>query len=124
MTKYTPRVREQDLHEAVVKFLRVALPREAVFMHIPNGEYRTKSGAARLQRMGVLPGAPDLLVFYLGIVVAPELKGTGGKLSPDQASVLIRLKSNGVHTGVCRSISDVFHLLRQAGIPLSARMAA
>lgn len=53
---------ERRTHIAFVDLLRRSA-KGWLFMHIPNGEYRSKETGALLQRMGVLAGAFDLLLI-------------------------------------------------------------
>lgn len=63
-------------------------PELAFLYHPANGEKRGKLTAAKLKRMGVKPGVPDLILplprgGYVGLAV--EMKRTdGGRVSPEQ----------------------------------------
>jgi len=53
--------------------------------HIPLGEHRTKATAAKLKRMGVNPGWPDIILLSpLGLPHFLELKRRGGDLTDQQ----------------------------------------
>jgi hypothetical protein len=55
--------------------------------HIASGEYRPPATAARLQRMGVIPGWPDFILLSPdGWTCFLELKRRGGRLSDEQAA--------------------------------------
>ena len=78
----------------------------AEFMHhSPNGGRRSKREAAEFQRMGTLPGFPDLFLF---VSVPPasglfiELKRTkGGSVSAHQKQVMQTLRLCGYRVEVC-----------------------
>lgn len=75
-------VQEQEaLMEYCQRFAQ-RVPALALLFHIPNGEKREPSTAARLKRMGVKPGIPDLFLPVPmqgshGLWI--ELKRMGGK---------------------------------------------
>lgn len=73
-------------------------PRLRLLFHVPNGELRDKATGEKLQRMGVKPGIPDLLLpvvsrGYHGFAI--ELKRKGGELSPEQVEWLDRFRDQG-----------------------------
>lgn len=82
--------READEQQALFQWIETVTPREprlAYAFHVPNGELRDKATAAKLQRMGVKPGVPDIWLpvpsrGYSGLVM--ELKIPGGKPTPEQ----------------------------------------
>jgi hypothetical protein len=55
--------------------------RGLLFLHIPNGGARTAAEASILKGLGVMRGAPDLLLIHRGVVFALELKAPSGRLS-------------------------------------------
>jgi hypothetical protein len=111
---------EDDLQRDVCKFLALALPPDACFMHIPNGGLRSKKAAARLAGLGVLRGAPDLLVVHRGRAAFIELKAPKGTQSPAQRSVARKLIYCGAEVMLCRSLGQVEASLRECGVPLRA----
>lgn len=50
---------------------------------IPNGEKRSAITGARLKRMGVRAGNPDLLLVWKGRAIGIELKAPGGRKPTD-----------------------------------------
>lgn len=114
---------ERDLHMTVKRYLDIALPREAIWWHCPNGGARFKSEAVTLQRMGVLAGVFDLQLIYRREPLFIELKAAGESLSPDQARFAARLDAQGIPWAVCRSLAEVEATLRGWRLPLSARVA-
>lgn len=55
---------EDDLQRAVVQYLDVALPADAVAYAVPNGGKRSRTEAARLKGLGVRAGVPDLAIVW------------------------------------------------------------
>jgi hypothetical protein len=55
-----------------------------MFFSVPNGGFRTKSGARWLKAEGVRAGVADLALVIKGQAAFLELKAKGGTLSPAQ----------------------------------------
>lgn len=99
---------EQALHIQVAQFMRVALPPEIVWLHVPNGGKRTRAEAALFKVMGQLPGAADLLVILPGGQCGwIELKARAGVVSDAQHEFGHRVKALGCGHQVCRTIEEV-----------------
>ena len=84
--------------------------------HVPNGEKRDDATAAKLARMGVRRGVPDVILPIrdkLGVFagLAIELKTARGRTSPEQEEWLIMLHVQGWKTEVCREWTDAARLL-------------
>ena len=125
---------EQSLHIAAVAYLRAALPKPWFPAHVPNGGFRTKVEAGAFQRMGVLPGMPDLLIFGPGPrIVAIEFKAPpkrlrdGGpskaapRLSPAQRARQADLGACGIPYLVVDDLAAMIAALRNLGVPLRGR---
>lgn len=75
----------EDLEqEAVIEWCDI---KRIPIVHIPNEGKRSAAYAARLKRMGLRPGFPDLFIpvvrgRYHGLFI--EMKYGGGRLSADQ----------------------------------------
>jgi hypothetical protein len=108
---------EFQLHCAVADTVRRWIMPNWIFTHIANGEYRDPVTAARLKRMGVVAGWPDLVFFGpQGQVRFVELKAKGGRLSEAQAAVASHLVAAG-HGYLCSdSFDDVVVTLKDWGI--------
>ena len=117
-------MRESDLHAAVVQFLALALPREAVYHHSPNAARRTRREIAEIKSHGMRTGWPDLEIVYRGGVYFIELKAPNKHVSPEQAQCHRELRCAGARVGVARSLVEVSLLLASWGFPLSAQVAA
>jgi hypothetical protein len=70
---------EQIANKAVVAHLRMRGVPGVVLLHPANGMGRTSVEGAILKSMGVMPGAPDLLIFHAGRSYALELKSDAGR---------------------------------------------
>lgn len=92
---------------ALLDWIAKVEPREGRLgrlFHVPNGEYRDKATGAKLQRMGVRPGVPDLWLVersrgYVGCVI--ELKAAGGSTSDAQRAWLDHLCDQGWYAVTC-----------------------
>ncbi len=98
-----PAPTEYQLHCAVVDTVRRWIMPGWIFTHIASGQYRDQVTAARLKRMGVVAGFPDLIFFGPhGEVCAIELKAKNGRLSEAQAAVKRHIEAGG-HGYLCSS---------------------
>jgi hypothetical protein len=85
--------------------------------HIASVEYRDQVTAARLKRLGVMPGWPDLQsagpgrrMFFL------EMKRRGGRLSPAQVAMREHLERCGFEFLVTDDVDVAIETLKAAGI--------
>jgi hypothetical protein len=88
---------EFHLHVSVADVLRRWIMPGWRWTHIASGEYRTPATAARLKRMGVQPGWPDLILLGprgLGVYFL-ELKRRGGKPTVEQHAFEEWCRDNG-----------------------------
>src|SRR5262245_12108697 len=95
---------EQTIHKSVVAHLKARAVAGVVFLHPANGGARSAIEGAILKGLGVVPGAPDLLLWHQGRSYALELKAEAGKVSESQASMLQRLEAAGVATAICHGV--------------------
>lgn len=113
---------EYDLHVKVVTALKKRLPADACVLHIPNArqgnDQRAQTDRMHRDRMGVMQGAPDLLVIRHGRVLGIELKASAGQLSPMQQWAHSVLLGCGVAVAVCRTLEEVESFLALNGAPL------
>jgi len=93
-----------------------------IWNHCPNGGSRNVIEAAKLKRMGVKAGFPDVTIYNSppcnrnakGAVI--ELKRVvGGKVSPEQTKWLHDLAELGWVTAICFGIDDAIKQLRAWG---------
>lgn len=88
-----------------MKWINMQYPKAMAF-HIPNGGKMNVATGARLKRMGVRRGVPDICVpcahyEYRGLYI--ELKAEGKKPTPEQRKVLEHLEQQGYFVAVCDS---------------------
>jgi hypothetical protein len=107
---------EQIVHKSVVAHLKTRGVSDVVFLHPANGEARNAITGAILKSMGVMPGAPDLLLFHRARngearAFALELKAKDGRLSEAQADMLRRLATAGVITAVADGVDSAIKQL-------------
>lgn len=115
---------EERLQMAVAKYLRAALGGNTTFFHPANGGYRRLTEAKRFKAMGVMPGLPDIAIIDSGRIIWIELKADAGRLSAVQAWCHEQLGRARCPPTVCRSVEEVEAVLRAAGVPLRAKVAA
>ena len=131
---------EHALQMAVCDFLNVALPEDAIYLHIPNGGDFPVSYKRKLAKMGLKAGAPDLVVFWTTvewpdshweyfdrIIIWFELKAPGkaqrpSAVSDNQRGMHACLKRLGHNVYVVDTAKDVEIALRECGIPLRATL--
>jgi hypothetical protein len=134
-----PVVPEQDLHESVADALDKLLLGPAEWTCFPAGSVPLPPQfAAKLARMGLKRGWPDVLVLS-GRLYGIELKRRGGRLSRTklvrgrsgilremlgQDVMFPRLEHAGMTIGVCHSVDEVLAFLASAGVPLRAHAVA
>jgi hypothetical protein len=86
-----------------------------LYYAVPNGGWRNKITAVRLQQLGVKPGCPDIVVAnavesYHGLYI--EMKRTvGGRLSERQKLFLEQLEKNGYRTAVCYGAREAYNVI-------------
>lgn len=103
--------KEDSLQIEVAEYLRSQYPK-AMFCHCPNGGNRTAIEGARLKRMGVLNGMPDIMVFeqkhtssfYRSLAI--ELKIKPNRLTPAQQDCLKQLEQRSWKIAVCWSFEE------------------
>jgi hypothetical protein len=107
---------EDQIHTAVVHHLNLRGVAGLVFWHTPNGGLRSKSEAAKLARMGVLAGVPDLMFIYRGKTYGLELKTETGRISSAQRAVLTAMEQAGVATAVSKGLDAALDQLEAWGL--------
>ena len=120
---WAARVESVPTEEAEQEKLAVILDRIGVWWcHVPNGGQRHVKVAMKLQKAGVKPGVPDILIFTPPprmpgkIGVAIEMKRrVGGSVSEHQGEWLTELTALGWHTVVCRGYKEAEKVLQECG---------
>jgi hypothetical protein len=89
------------------------------FLHIPNGMRSFRRNVAKMKRMGMRPGACDLLIWWgvreFGWI---ELKTTDGTMRETQEDFAEAVAKFGHRHAVCRSANEVFATLHSWGCPV------
>lgn len=103
----------EDQEQATfVSYLRLkGLPH----FHVPNSTY-TKSWSQKRKnnRLGVVPGPPDLFIVVGGKLCAVEMKRKkGGVISPYQKEWIDILNNAGVETVVCRGSKEAIDFIKK-----------
>lgn len=109
--------REGPIHKAIVRYLRLALPKGELIHHAKNegnrgGSLGARDGA-RAKAMGTCPGWPDIEFTYQGSMCFIEVKTPTGRLTAAQKGVLGTLGAKGFPHAVCRSVTDAEAFLGQ-----------
>jgi len=101
---------EADLQRAVVRALRIALPRTAIIHHCANEVTEPGPRGARRQAilvgMGVHAGFADLMILCDGKVLFLELKAPKGRLRPAQEAFRDAVLAQGFGWALVRSLDD------------------
>ena len=112
-----PTAAEFAVHCMVADMLRRLAARDWQWSHLPFGEYRPPATAARLKRMGVMPGWPDFLLLSPG--GQPhflELKREReGRLNDAQEGFAAWCGAHGVAYAVCNRFDAAIHQLTAWG---------
>lgn len=96
----------------VAAWLDWSLPKECIWWHTPNGGKRNAREAARLKRMGVKAGVPDIVIFRGCTPYFIELKSPKGRETPTQITMNNDLRSNGIEVALCKSLDEVITQLK------------
>jgi hypothetical protein len=118
------RATEDDEQIALFQWAELAqrrYPELALLHHIPNGGHRHPATAAKLKKMGVKRGAPDICLpaargGYAGLYI--ELKVGRNTPSRAQKYWLDELTKNGYRAVVCRGAEEARNeILQYIGVP-------
>ena len=96
---------EKCLHLLCWQWVSRARPDLLIF-HVPNERKGGIGTALHFQRMGVLPGVADFLVFTAGRRVAIELKDEDGKQRQSQVLFQVRWEREGGTYLIVRTIEE------------------
>ncbi len=116
---------EYQIHASILAYLHTTLPSGWMPVHVPNGGSRNPIEGARLKRLGVVAGWPDISIFgaryhdgryypYAGFM---EVKSPSGRVQPVQHKVMDRLRDAGFDVAVVRSVEDARECVRKWGLP-------
>lgn len=115
---------EARLQHAVMQYLALALPPDAIAHHSPGEGMRGLRAQRDLKRSGFKSGWPDVEIVYRGRVYFIELKAPKGTLSAAQRAMLARLNYCGAPAMVARSVEEAAEALLSWDVPLRARVLA
>lgn len=111
---------EDRLHRSIFRYLKAVLPSTWEVLHIPNNP-RSAVAGARLKAMGMLKGAPDILILgtlnetpWTGFA---EVKTLKGHVTSEQRKVHERLREMGFPVSVIRSLDDVRDFIAEHNLP-------
>ena len=129
-----PVVDEGNIHEAAAEAMGRLVLKPAEWTTFPAGSVPLPPQfAAKLSRLGLQRGWPDILVLHDRRLYGIELKRLGGRLSrtrivrtrrggwrelTGQEDMFPRLERAGMAIAVCHSVDEVLAMLRAWGIPL------
>ena len=113
---------EDRLHCQIAGYLKLAEPPGFFWTSIENRGEGQREGARRKQR-GCKAGIPDILTIYQGRVLFLEVKVPKGRLHDSQKERIPEIEQAGAGVVVVRSVDDVFHALKKAGVPVRATPA-
>lgn len=119
--KLTPPDPSEDQFQKSVAdlFDRILDENQVVWSHFPAGGYfLSKAARARLYRLGLKTGFPDIVICYsLGRTLWLECKTYKGVMSPAQRVKHLQLRLMGHQAVVVRCIEDVIAALIEHHVP-------
>lgn len=113
-TAPTPRRRQSKEHSEQTRFvMKVRAFHPAVLCFaVPNGASVSAAQRLRLTHEGMMPGAPDLMLFAAGLPpLAVEMKTDTGKTSKEQLSMHQALRDRGAVVQLCRSAEEAYNAM-------------
>jgi hypothetical protein len=116
---------EDELQATIASMLKFAFHgQQVVWTHFPAGGYLLSPAArARLTRLGLQPGFPDLLImWHPRKMLWIELKTRTGRVSSEQQAKHASIEALEIPVAICRHIEDVLHVLRMHGCPMNKVM--
>jgi hypothetical protein len=90
---------EHQIHKAVVQNLRIRGVPGLVYLHPANNPRSGRDGA-RLKALGMIKGAPDLILIKDGVPYALEIKKEVGRMTKEQDDFAEAFKAAG---GYCET---------------------
>jgi hypothetical protein len=117
---------ERQVQRAILAMAGLAFP-DVLIAHVPNGAHLSGDDRARCMQMGALKGDglkigfPDLIAIWNRGVAFLEVKRPGGKLSPQQLIMHVRLNELGYTPAVVTSQKEAFDFLGERGAPTNVK---
>ena len=112
---------EDRIQIACARYLDAVLAEGVLWWHTPNGGSRNAIEGAKLKRMGVKPGVPDIAILWRGGVVFVELKTATGRLTRAQTDMRDALEAASFGWSLCRSVDELESALIFHRVPIKAR---
>ncbi|MCX8667064.1 VRR-NUC domain-containing protein [Acetobacteraceae bacterium B3987] len=113
---------EDRLHNQIAAYLKLAELPGFFWSSIENRNNGRNEGGRR-KRRGCKAGIPDILTIYQGRVLFLEVKVPKGRLHESQKERIPEIEQAGAGVAIVRSVDDVFHALKEAGVPVKATPA-
>ncbi len=117
--------KEDEVTAAVVEYCSL---RGVPVAHVPNEGKRSPQQGAKLKRMGLSPGFPDLVIplpcgVYHGLYI--ELKVGNNKTTADQKRWLTKLSTNGYAATACWGVDEAMNTISRylKGEPIPCKLA-
>lgn len=107
---------EDALHEAVVATAHASLLPGVYWFHVPNQSRANVAYRAKLKRMGVRAGVPDLVFIHHGCAHFIELKAGAGRQQPSQVAAMVAIRWAGGIYEICRSVEECQKLWKEWGM--------
>ena len=102
----------RTLQRAVVEHLRWRARPGVWWCHLANGGWRSPIEAKIFKALGVVAGAPDLLIVAAGRAYFLELKAPRGRVSSAQRECHEALRAAGATVAVASNIDEALDLLK------------
>jgi hypothetical protein len=104
---------EQQLQRAIVEHLRWRAQLKVWWCHLANGGWRSPTEAKIFKALGVVAGAPDLLIVADGRAYFLELKAPRGRISAAQHKCHEALRAAGASVAIASDIDKALGLLER-----------
>ena len=101
---------ESALQASIFQVINLILSKDVLITCFPSGG-GGKIRGARLKRMGLSSGWPDLQLIYKGKYYGIEVKTSVGKLSSAQSELHKRLSDQGAKVAVVKSEKEAMDLI-------------
>lgn len=103
-------ISEDQEQAAFVQWFRCQWPK-VLIAHFANGGSRNKAEAAKLKRIGVVPGMPDLFIPEWKLFIEMKRRH-GGVVSKEQKAMIEYLVSVGYQAYVARGYDEAMDICR------------